>query len=135
MRTACEELYQMKSADRRDRAKLRRLRATVLTKARGTHLDEAAEETLLACLWELTRDESGMAIITAHAANAFEVLEPLIGHLSEDFAEEIQALHAIILTGIVRWMDRGLRAPAQWHAMLERTFLDVWLGRRLQPEA
>ena len=134
--------YQIKSADRRDRAKLRRLRETVLAKVKTAHLNEEVENTIeeventiLVYLWELTRVESGMEIITAYPARDFEVVEELIGYLSEHFAEEIQALHAIILTGMLRWMDRGLRAPAQWGTMMEKTFLDVWLGRRLQPEA
>jgi hypothetical protein len=136
MHTARDERYRTKSAGRRDRARLRRLRASVLAKATASGLNAAVEdETLLAWLWELTRDESGMEIITAHEVSAFEVIEELISSIGADFSEEIQTLHDIIIVGILRWQDRGMRTPAQWSPMLRRTFLEVWLGERLQPEA
>jgi hypothetical protein len=77
--------YALKSADRSDRAALLRLRAACLAKAHGDDI-RGDEISFLAWLWDQTRQPDE--------------------ERSEDFAEEIQALHDIILKAATRWMDR-----------------------------
>jgi hypothetical protein len=137
-----DSAYPLTSADRRDRAAIRQLKADVFEKRQHIHKPEGfapgqnegtVDMLFLWGLWAVSTPQGALRLITSSPVIDFEDMETVGTYFSRYYAEEIQRFKEISLRAWSRWHNRGM----SWNEVrqMERhTLLVVWFeGTAFEP--
>jgi hypothetical protein len=134
--------YPLTSADCRDRAALRRLKADVFEKRRHIHEPEGfapgrnegtVDMLFLWGLWAVSTPQGALQLITESPVIDFEDMETVGTYFSSYYAEEIQRFKEISLHAWSRWHERGMSWP-EVRQMELHALLVVWFeGTAFEP--